>query len=119
MNVVRAYIKGFVVQPLVTNSSLSGKNWTFDYLPANVHWDMLVSDEFYPPTSNVYSLDRVFDLSGSFSYVSGSPVPTVLNFGLMFVPGEFDFRLGTSAGDAGDPAETVDLPTLDDYWLPE
>ena len=117
-NVVRAYIKGFTVQSGVTNLALSGQILSFDYSPALLHWDLRISDEFYPASSNVYSLDHVFDLPNCFSYVGGVLTPTSINFGLMYVPGEIAFRLGTLPGAAGDPSWQVDLPVLSDYWLP-
>ena len=118
LNVCRAYIKGFTVQAGVSNLTLAGHILSFDYTPAALHWDLLISDEFFPATSNVYSFDHVFDPAFCFSYASGVLFPTAINFGLMFVPDEGSFRLGTEPALPGDPAETVDLPAVSDYWLP-
>lgn len=114
----RAYIKGFVTQAGVTNSLLAGQHWTFDYPPALLHWDLYVSDEFFPATSNNYTVDHVIDLSQSWSYVLGVPTPTLIYFGLMYVPGEGLPRLGTGPGLDGDPAQRQDLAGVPGYWMP-
>jgi len=117
-NICRAYIKGFTVQAGVTDLAIVGTVLEFKYVPANLRWGLQFNLNFYAPSSNVYSLDYVFDLANSYSFVGLIPTPTSINFGLMFVPGEGSFRLGTEPSLPGDPAWTVDLPALANYWLP-
>lgn len=118
INVCRAYIKGFTVQSGVTDLAISMNVLFFKYPPLGLAWQMKISDEFLPASSNVYSLDHVFDLASSFSFVGTTPTPTSINFGLMFVPGEGSFRLGTEPSLPGDPAWKVDLNSVLNYWLP-
>jgi len=118
LNVCRAYIKGFTVQAGVTNLTLVGQLLHFEYTPAALAWDLVISDEFFPATSNVYSFDHVFNAAASFSYASGSPFGTIINFGLMYIPGEGSFRLGTEPSLSGDPLQSVDLAHVANYWLP-
>jgi hypothetical protein len=114
----RAWIKGFCNQVGVDHASLVGQVWHFEYTPASLKWDMVISDKFFPPTSNTYSLSFVFDLAASFSYVGVVPVPTTINFGLMQIAGEGSFRLGTEPTVMGDPPTAVDLVPLTNYWHP-
>lgn len=114
----RAAVKGFVNQTGVTNSHISGDVWVFEYTPAAVIWQMKIHPKFFPPTSNTYNFDYVFDLPNSFSYVGGVPTPTFLNFGLMYVQGEGLPRLGTLPGSFGDASQRADLAPLSGYWLP-
>lgn len=114
----RAQIKGFVTQSGVTNSVLVGDVWKFDYTPASLHWEMRVHPKFFPPSSNTYNYDFVFDLTNSWSYVGTTPTPTTINFGLMFVAGEGLPRLGPEPSLFGDPAQRVDLAPVVGYWLP-
>jgi len=111
-------VKGFCNQAGVGNASLVGNVWHFEYAPANLKWDMVISDRFFPPSSNTYSMSYIFDLSLSFSYVGAVPAPTTINFGLMFIDGEGSLRLGTEPSLLGDPATAVDLVPLAGYWLP-
>lgn len=117
-NVVRAYIRGFTGQTGVTDMRIIGAVWQFKYPPADLLWDMVISPEFFPASSNVYSLDRVFDLDSSFSFQVGIPTPTSIYFGIEYVDGEFWPRLGTFPGVLGDPTNKADLPALANYWLP-
>lgn len=114
----RAYVKGFTVQVGVTNLHISTKLVTFDYVPAAAHWSLQISDEFWPATSNMYTLDHVFDEAHCFSTVGGITTPTFLNFGIMYCPGENSLRLGTLPGSPGDFNQRVDLPAVSGYWLP-
>jgi hypothetical protein len=118
LNCCRAYIKGFTVQSGVTLLTLTGHLLKFEYTPAALRWELLISDEFFPATSNTYSFDHVFDAANCFSFASGSPFPTTINFGLMFIPDEGSFRLGTEPALPGDPAQHVELPAVANYWLP-
>jgi hypothetical protein len=116
--VCRAYVKGFTVQSGVTNLHWTGTVLDFEYTPAALKWELQLNLNFYAPTSNMYSLDHVFDLANSYSFVGIIPTPTTINFGLMFIPGEGSFRLGTEPSLPGDPAQHVELPLVPDYWLP-
>lgn len=114
----RGMIKGFCNQAGVDHASLVGNLWHFEYTPAAVKWDMIINPVFLPPTSNTYNFDFVFDLPSCFSYISGVPAPTFLNFGLMQINGEGSWRLGTFPGAPGDIATAVDLVPLSNYWFP-
>lgn len=111
-------IKGFVNQSGVGNASLVGDVWKFEYVPASLRWEMKIHPKFFPPTSNTYNFDYVFDLSNCFSYVGMTPVPTSINFGLMLIPDEQSWRLGTEPSLPGDPTTAVNLTPLAGYWLP-
>lgn len=114
----RAQIKGFTVQTGVTNLLLVGDVLRFDYAPASLHWELRIHPKFFPPSSNTYNFDYVFDLANSWSYVGTTPTPTTINFGLMFISGEGLPRLGTEPSLMGDTNQRADLAPLTGYWLP-
>lgn len=117
-NICRAYIKGFTVQPGVTNLALVGTVVLFEYPPANLRWQLQLNLNFYAPSSNYYTTDYVFDLANSYSFAGAIPTPTTIAWGLMFISGEGSFRMGPGAGTPGDPAWRADLPAVPNYWLP-
>lgn len=114
----RASIKGFTTQAGVTNCVLVDSVWMFDYPLASLHWELQVDSRFFPPSTNTYSMSYVIDLANSWSYQSGIPTPTTIDFGLMYIAGEGLPRLGTLPGSMGDPLERADLQPYPNYWLP-
>ncbi len=112
----RAMVKGFCNQPIITNTSLVGDVWAFEYTPAALRWEMKIDARFLPPSSNTYSLDFVFDLPNCWSFVGGVHSPLSVAIALQFIPGEGSIRIGTQGGNSGDPLTAVNLAPLSGYW---
>jgi len=77
-----------------------------------------VSDIFLPATSNVYSLDYVFDEPHCYHYQSGVHSPSFLNLGIKIISGEQDYRIAVATEFTPDPVQVADLEELMGYWRP-
>jgi len=117
-NYVRAYIVGFNLPLTIINTSLSGNHLTFDTSDLVHHWDLRVLNDFLAATSNVYSIDHIFNDALSFHTISGVHSPSFLNIRVGFVPGEFELRVWVASEFTRDPNQNADLPPLSSYWLP-
>jgi len=117
-NYVRSYIVGFNLPLTIVNTALAGNILSFDTNTLQHHWDLFVTDEFLPATSNVYSLDHIFDPDQSFHYFLGVPSPSFLNIRVGFVPGEFESRVWVASEFTRDPNQNADLTLPTGYWLP-
>jgi hypothetical protein len=118
MNFPRSYIAGFVGSAGVTNMRFVGEILRFDYLAPLILVDLVIKHKFFVPTSNVYSLDYVFDFAASQVYVSGTPVAAGVGVQFRAMSVESTFRLQVLSTLSLDEAQTVDLAAVPGYWLP-
>jgi len=119
VNFTRSYISGFVANTGIINMVLVGNVLSYDYLTPAIHLDLVIRPHFLPWSSNVYSLDYVFDAAASQAYVSGSPVSS--SQGIRFTPmlTEPTYRISTIFGLGIDESLKVDLPAAPTgYWRP-
>lgn len=118
-NFPRSYISGFVGSTGVLNMHMAGNVLIFDYLSTFIHCEWVVDARFFPPTSNVYSLDYVLDAAASSTYVGGVLTPG--NSALRFWPmtTEPTWRVQVLATISPDEAQVADLVALaSGYWRP-
>lgn len=116
-NFPRSYIKGFVANVGMLNLTFSGHTFSYDYLSAHIHIDLVVTNEFFNWNSNVYSLDHIFDGAASQAYVGGLPV--VSSQGIRFWPMQTEpaYRIYTIFGLGVDETKRLDLPPAPPgYW---
>lgn len=113
----RAYVRGLSLHDPCFNVSLISHRWEFD-TPGSEHWVIYVSDEFYPATSNHYSIDRVFDPGASFHYTLGVPTPAFVNVGICHISDNQDVYIGLNCLATQNPDLALALPPLSGYWRP-
>jgi len=117
-NFPRTYIVGFVLPLTIINTTLAGGVLSFDTNTLQHHWDLPLTAEFAPASSNFYSLDYVFDLATCFHYFLGTPSPSTLNIGLRRLINEGEMRIQVALEFTPDPAQIADLPQISPYWRP-
>jgi len=112
----RSYLKGFVGSAGTSSLIINGQDVEFDYLAPLYHIVLHMTDGFFPPTSNVYSLDHLFDATASQVYLSGVPIPA--GVGVLFFPMTVEptWRVQVLATLPVDETVTVDLQPLSNYW---
>lgn len=114
----RTYWRGFVAGNYLSNFRLSGQHLLFEYAPANLVLDYRLSDAFYALTSNVYSVDFVFDEANCFGTVAGVHVPVLTFVGKWAAvtrPGVF---VWVAADVPADESQVAILPQPGTYWQP-
>lgn len=118
-NFPRSYIKGFYTDddyPIVGISTdlLQLTQTGFDVLV-----NLVIRTNFYAPSSNVYSLDYVFDAAASQAYYLGVPYLAGFDIKLIGDPIDFSWRIKVvGSGSSGPPSRAALLPMGVDYWLP-
>jgi hypothetical protein len=117
-NFVRARIKGFVMGIGSTNCHISGQYLEFDYLYPIYHGRLKIADRFWTPTSNVYSLDYVFDAADSSFTLSATPIDALVYLDLVFVPDDQHYRINVLSNVGVEPSAAADLSPLSGYWNP-
>lgn len=113
----RSYLAGFVANTGIINMTLVGDLLSYDYLSPTIHIDLVIKTNFLQWSSNVYTLDHIFDAALSQAYVSG--VPVVSSQGIRFWPMQTEpyWRVYTIFGLGVDETQTVDLPPPPNtYW---
>ena len=115
----RSYLLGFTftdtgsVAPHWVDNAIEGVN------QFNVFYHLVVRENVYEWTSNVYSEDYVFDAEASYASIAGVPTdPGVLvQYGYHLNEGEF--RLICDVSGFGGPVVTLDLPSPPGgFWYP-
>jgi hypothetical protein len=114
----RAYIKGFISLPPYTMPPIVGNELHLLYPPSGHDFLFWITDRFLPPSSNVYSLDFVFDPSLSYFKVFGVPVANSIAVGLVSDPVDFSWRINVGFGLPISHLVTADLTPLPSYWRP-
>jgi len=117
-NFVRARVKGFVMGVGSSNCIVSGQYLDFDYLYPSYHGHLKISDRFFQPTSNIYSLDYVFDAASSQFLAFGSPIDALIYLDFVFVPNDQHYRINVLSNVGVDPLVIADLAPLPGYWNP-
>lgn len=115
-NFPRSYMKGFVGSGGFTNFVLTGNVLSFDYLFPLVQCNFVVSSVFLPPTSNVYSLDHVFDEPASTVFVGGSPYTGDVGIKWVAMQTEPVWRIQLLATLSIDETIRADLQPISGYW---
>ena len=113
----RSYLAGFVANVGMLNMVLVGDTLSYDYLSPTIHIDLVIQTRFLQWSSNVYTLDHIFDAAASQAYVSGSPVTS--SQGIRFWPmlTQPYWRVYTIFGLGVDESQTVNLPPPPStYW---
>jgi len=118
VNMVRSYMSGFVGSVGVTNMDYVGGFLHFDYLAPLITVDLKIRPVFFAPSSNVYTLDYVFDWAASQVYVSGSPVAAGVGYKFVAMSTEPTWRIQVLATLAIDETQRLDLFPLAHYWRP-
>lgn len=82
-------------------------------------FDLVVRPNVYAPTSNVYTLDYVFDAALSQVYSAGLPVPSAMWFGFYVMQTVPQYRIHILSSLAVDETQQLDLPPMPaGYWRP-
>jgi len=112
----RSYIKGFVGLLSYTMPPISGNELHLIRVSDSQDFVFWITDRFLAPTSNVYSLDFVFDPSRSHFYFHGVDTPNSLTITLTTDPIDFSFRIAIQQGVNTDFSAIADLQPVSPYW---
>jgi len=77
-----------------------------------------IADRFWTPSSNVYSLDYVFDRDGSYLMRDGVVIDAIFWLALPFVVELQQYRVQVFADVGYDYTISADLLPLANYWCP-
>lgn len=114
----RNYILGFTLH-FDGNLRWSGQDVQFDGPSASEFWSFRVSDEFYAASSNVYSVDHVFDADNCFHYLPNPvPSPAFVYIGLAYPADELCARIGFYCLGTQLISQRIDLPPVTTVWTP-
>lgn len=100
----------------MSNMAIVGQALDFDYLFPLYHVHMPITTRFYNATSNVYSLDFVFDGSAATITLSGVPISASALVNWTHLDNEDGWRIWVLATLAIDPSVKVDLPPVTPVW---
>jgi len=117
-NVVRAYVWGVASPYTITNTRFTGQMVEFDGPGISESWQFLMTDEFFPASSNVYSIDHIFDPAECWHYLGGFASPALVYLGLGYATGVRELMVVFNCLVAADPGQIAALPQLSSYWLP-
>jgi hypothetical protein len=117
-NVVRAYVWGVAAPYTCFNTHLSGQDIVFEGPAPLEAWTFRLTDEFFPASSNVYSVDHIFDADNCFHFFSALPSPALVYLGLGYATGVRELMVVFNCLVAADPGQIAELPQLSSYWLP-
>lgn len=114
----RTYVKGFVSCVGTSHFTWDGEYLEFYYLYPVSRLVCGVYDHFINPSSNVYSLDFVFDPDKSTIYQSGIPTPAAVPVDFIYLSSDNSYRINLVAQLPVDPLTTVDYAQPSGYWRP-
>jgi hypothetical protein len=118
-NFPRSYINGFYTDDDYPIIGIATGLLQLTQIGFDVLVNLVIRSAFYPPSSNVYSLDYVFDASASQAYYLGVPYSAAFDIKLIGDPVDFSWRIKViGSGTAGTPSRASLLPMGVDYWLP-
>lgn len=118
INMPRSYMKGFVGSADVSNMHYSGETLVFEYLAPAYRVDLVIQHKFFVPSSNVYSIDHVFDAAASQGYLFGSPFAATINVAFYPMTTEATWRIRVLSVLAPLESQKLDLAPLTGYWRP-
>lgn len=116
-NFPRAYVKGFITGTFIDAMSLSGETLLLQNFSLNLLYSMPLQHRFFTPSSNVYSLDYVFDAAACNAFISGVPITTGAQISFVADPHDFSWRIRVFTEPFASPPLVADLPPLAGYWL--
>lgn len=114
----RSYIKGFITGSFINTVTLSGHNLQLYNTSLDLLYNLAIDSRFYPPTSNYYTLDYVFDQPSCYATIHGVPIDTGAQILLSPDPVTFSWRIRIFDGFPPDHALIADLAPVPDYWRP-
>jgi hypothetical protein len=117
-NFPRSYVSGFVGSAGITNMVVAGQALDWDYLFPIVHAHFPILTPFYTPSSNIYSLDHVFDEPACVVTVFGSPISGDVYVDWLHAPQENAWRVWVYASLTLDTSIKADLPPYVPSWNP-
>lgn len=112
----RAYIWGFIAGSWITSVSLAGQNLILSKPSLNLVYNLAIDSRFFPASSNTYSLDYVFDLSGCYATISGVPIDTGAEVLLDYDPETFSLVVRIFDGTPMLHSLTAELGHVPNYW---
>lgn len=118
MHFPRSYISGFVGSSDVTNMTYFGADLYFQYLAPIYEIFLRLNPKVVAPSSNVYTLDYVFDFAASQVYASGVPIAAGVGYKFVAMQSEPTWRIQVLATLAIDETQKLDLAKLPGYWRP-
>jgi hypothetical protein len=117
-NMNRAYMSGFVGCAGITNMHWNGEILECDFAGGAYTFSLVVNHKFFVPSSNVYSLDYVFDNAASQVYQGGLPVPSGMWYGYYPMTTRPEWRILILSSLAADETQRLDLTPKANYWRP-
>jgi len=117
-NFNRAYISGFVGCVGMSNMRWSGNTLVSDYGGGVFRFDIVIRPVFFVPSSNVYSLDYIFDNPASQVYQGGLPVPSGMWYGFYPMTTRPEWRILILSSLPADETQRLDLDPQPAYWRP-
>lgn len=117
-NFPRSYLSGFVGCVGITNMRFSGNILECDYGGGAFTFSLVVKHNVFVASSNVYSLDYVFDNAASHVDAGGVPVPSGMWYGWYPMTTRPEWRILILSSLAADETQRLDLPRLPNYWRP-
>lgn len=117
-NFPRSYLSGFVGCAGCSNMRWSGETLQVDFNPGGFRFDLVVNHKFFVPSSNVYSLDYVFDNAASQVYQAGLPVPSGMWYGFYKMTTRPEWRILILSSLPPDETQRLDLTPKAGYWRP-
>ncbi len=118
VNMPRAYMKGFVGCVGITSMVWAGNTIHCVFPAGDFTFDLVVHPRFYTPSSNVISLDYVFDNPASQVYQSGVPVPSGMWYAFYPMKTRPEWRIHILSSLAPDENIRLDLTPKANYWRP-
>lgn len=117
-NFPRSYIKGFV-GVVSYDMFIVGNELHLDRASSGDVFVFWITDRFLAASSNVYSLDYVFDPALSYWTRFGVALPNTIPITLTSDPNDFSFRIAIAEGVNTDFTVIANLsPPAPSYWLP-
>lgn len=113
----RAYIKGFMTTSDYTIVGLSGNVLEMTETGLDVQIYLVIQPFFLSPSSNVYSLDYVFDEAACTAFYLHVPHLFGLSLKLVADPIQFAWRILITGSSLVQPITRADLAPLPGYWL--
>jgi hypothetical protein len=115
-NFTRAYMWGFITGSFIDTVTLSGQNLQLYNTSLDLLYNLHVASRFLAPSSNVYSLDFVFELASSYATIHGVQIDTGAQILLDYDPVTFSNMIRIFDGFPPLHTRVTPLPHLAGYW---
>jgi len=117
-NINRAYVVGVTPPYTCFLTRWDDQDVVFEGPSLNELWRLRMTDEFYPASSNVYSIDHIFDADNCFHFLGIVHSPAFLYLGLNYATGQRELSVHLNCTTPGDPGQFIPLALPSPYWLP-